>query len=126
MTRVPTSCPPVNARGQLELVLAQAEEALRRLVTTYFNEWLIAIVRHVLGRTFHQRRQHIPERLRREGRCCRCTSTMSRRFTRNGCRDRHLMTSLGELGIDLPRVLCECGGSVQIEFGSLLRPYQRI
>jgi hypothetical protein len=30
------------------------------------------------------------------------------------------------LAIYLPRVRCECGGSVQIDFGGLLRPYQRI
>jgi transposase-like protein len=30
------------------------------------------------------------------------------------------------LAIDLPRVRCVCGGSVQIDFGGLLRPYQRI
>jgi transposase-like protein len=30
------------------------------------------------------------------------------------------------LAIDLPRVVCECGGSVQIDFGGLLRAYQRV
>jgi transposase-like protein len=30
------------------------------------------------------------------------------------------------LAIDLPRVRCVCGGSVQIDFDGLLRPYQRI
>ncbi len=30
------------------------------------------------------------------------------------------------LAIHLPRVRCECGGSVGIDFGGLLRPYQRI
>jgi len=28
--------------------------------------------------------------------------------------------------LDLPRVRCECGGSVKIDFGDLLRPHQRI
>ncbi|MGB9593729.1 MAG: hypothetical protein ACPLRM_02055 [Anaerolineae bacterium] len=32
----------------------------------------------------------------------------------------------GEAEFDLPRVRCKCGGSVQIDFGDLLRPYQRI
>ena len=126
MTKIPPSCSPVNARDQLELVLAEADKALRRQITARFSELLSAIVRHVLGRSYHQRREQIPERLRREGRCCRCFSTRSQRFSRNGFRNRHLMTSLGELHIDLPRVICECGGSVQIEFDPLLRPYQRI
>ena len=30
------------------------------------------------------------------------------------------------MAIHLPRVRCVCGGSVQIDFGGLLRPYQRI
>jgi transposase-like protein len=37
-----------------------------------------------------------------------------------------LLTRWGALTIYLPRVRCVCGGSVQIDFGGLLRPYQRI
>jgi transposase-like protein len=37
-----------------------------------------------------------------------------------------LLTRWGELRIDLPRVRCKCGGSVEVDFGGLLRPYQRI
>ena len=34
--------------------------------------------------------------------------------------------SLGEFNVELPRVRCQCGGSVQIDFGGVIRPYQRI
>lgn len=36
------------------------------------------------------------------------------------------MTLWGEIALEVPRVRCECGESVQIDFGGLLRPYQRI
>jgi hypothetical protein len=34
--------------------------------------------------------------------------------------------SWGEIPYELPRVLCECGGSVKVDFGGLIRPFQRI
>jgi hypothetical protein len=36
------------------------------------------------------------------------------------------MSRWGELAVDLPRVRCQCGGSVQIDFGGMIHPYQRI
>jgi len=36
------------------------------------------------------------------------------------------LTGWGEWFLELPRVRCECGGSVKIDFGDLLRPYQRL
>jgi len=36
------------------------------------------------------------------------------------------MTIWGEVPFQLPRVRCECGGSVEIDFGGLIQPYQRI
>jgi hypothetical protein len=37
-----------------------------------------------------------------------------------------LLTLWGELKLALPRVVCQCGGSVQMDFGAWLRPYQRL
>ena len=34
--------------------------------------------------------------------------------------------SWGEIPFEIPRVRCQCGGSVKIDFGGLIRPYQRI
>ena len=65
--------------------------------------------------------------MRREGTCCRCGSSRSQLFSRNGFRSRRpLSTEWGEWSLELPRVRCECGGSVKIDFGDLLRPYQRL
>ena len=126
MFKIPESCSPVNARLQLEATLLEAEATLQRTIELRVTALLVAIVQHILGRRHHRRRNQVPERLRREGRCCRCGSKASHRFSRNGFRERCLLTRWGPLAIHLPRVRCECGGSVQIDFGGLLRPYQRI
>ncbi|MCL7454905.1 MAG: transposase [Anaerolineae bacterium] len=69
----------------------------------------------------------VSKRLLREGKCCRCGSNRSRRFSRNGFRSREsLLTIWGEIPFQLPRVRCQCGGSVKIDWGGLIRPHQRI
>ncbi len=126
MTRIPESCSPVNARTEFESDLVQAEAFLQHSIALKLTQRLIAIVHYILNRPSHRRRASVSKRLRREGKCCRCGSRKSHRFTRNGFRERQMLTCWGELCIDVPRVRCECGGSVQLDFGGLLRPYQRI
>lgn len=126
MAKIPESCPPVKARTELESALLEAEASLRQTIALWFTELLVAIASHVLGRPYHRRRAKVSRRLRREGRCHRCGTRKSHRFTRNGFRRRQLLTRWGDLGVDLPRVRCECGGSVGLDFGGLLHPYQRI
>ena len=126
MVKIPESCSPVNARTLLATTLQEAEASLQRTIALRLTELLLAVVHYVLDRPYHRRRQRVPKHLRREGRCCHCGSTRSYRFSRNGFRPRHLLTRWGELPVDLPRVRCECGGSVRIDFGDVLRPYQRI
>jgi|GEM_PF-554550 transposase-like protein len=126
MTKISESCSPVNARSELESILLETESSLRQNIALKLTNLLVAIVQYVLNRPYHRRRARVSKRLRRQGRCCRCGSRKSRRFTRNGFRERQLLTRWGELCVDVPRVRCECGGSVRIDFGGLLRPYQRI
>ena len=126
MVKIPESCSPVNARSQFEATMVEAEETLRRSMELYFIELLVSVVCHVLGRGYHRRRENVSRRLRREGKCCRCGSRASHRFSRNGFRERRLLTRWGVLMIHLPRVRCECGGSVRLGFDDLLRPYQRV
>ena len=125
-TKIPETCSPVNARSLFRATLAEAEASLRQSIGLRSSGLLRAIVSHVLGRLYHQRRWRVPEDMRREGRCCRCKSRASHRFSRNGFRRRCLLSPWGELWIDMPRIRCACGGSVQIDFGGLLCPYQRI
>lgn len=61
-----------------------------------------------------------------EGKCQRCGSGKSQRFSRNGGRPRNLLTLWGWLAIWVQRLVCECGGSVHLGCGEWLRAYQRI
>src|SRR5512139_603128 len=126
MARIPETCAPVKAKALFEVALDEAVQTLCQTIGTRLSALLVAIVGHVVGRGYHVRRVHVPKRLRREGRCCHCGTSQSRRFSRNGVRPRQpLLTVWGEVPIELPRVRCECGGSVKIDFGDLLRPHQR-
>jgi hypothetical protein len=127
MARIPETCDPVNARTLFEANLDEAVQTLCQTIGARLNTLLVAIVSYVVGRGHHVRRCQVPRRLRREGKCCRCGSRRSRRFSRNGFRRRQPLTMVwGEVPLELPRVRCKCGGSVRIDFGGLLRPHQRI
>lgn len=127
MTRIPETCAPVNARAMFEAQMDEALENLCETIGARLTAMLVAIVSHIVGREHHVRRAKVPKRLYREGKCSRCGSTQSRRFSRNGFRRREpLVTIWGEIPFALPRVRCQCGGSVKIDVGGLIRPYQRI
>lgn len=127
MTTIPETCAPVNAHELFEAALTEAVDHLRQEISTHLNALLVAVVNNVTGRGHYVRRTEVPQHLRREGTCCRCGSTLSQQFSRNGFRRRQpLVTLWGEIALEVPRVRCACGGSVQIDFGGLLRPYQRI
>lgn len=127
MSSIPETCAPVNARATFEAALDDAVVTLRQTIGARITALLVAIVSHVVGRRHYVRRVYVPKRLRREGKCQRCHSTQSRRFSRNGFRGRQpLLTIWGPVPFDLPRVRCECGGSVQVDFGDVLHPYQEI
>lgn len=127
MARIPKTCAPVNARALFESQVDEVLESLCQTIGIRFTALLVAIVSHIVGRGHYVRRTEVSKRLLREGKCCRCGSTCSRRFSRNGFRPRDpLVTSWGMIPFQLPRVRCECGGSVKIDFGDLIRPYQRI
>lgn len=102
-----------------ELQLALAEEIRRRI-----EQQLEADVEAWLHRGYHERRAKVGQR-QGSAQCQRCGTRHVRRFSRNGHRRRQLVTKFGVLDIWLPRVICECGGSVSIPF-SILEPYQRL
>lgn len=127
MVKIPHTCAPVNAHGVFAKALDDALISLCHTMSARLNALLVAIVSYVVGRDHHVRRQEVPRAWMRGGKCCRCGSTQSHHFSRNGFRlRRRLLFPWGELEFDLPRVRCECGGSVQIDFGDLIHPYQRI
>ncbi len=106
-------------------LIDQAVGQILNVVTKQVNEYLAQAVDHLLGRLPYVRRARVSSSL--ESGCCpQCGSRRSQDFSRNGYRARHLLTSWGELHLALPRVVCQCGGSVRLEWGSWLRPYQRL
>ena len=76
-----------------------------------------------LYRAPHKRRKDI--RRVSQAQCQRCGSHHAQDFRRNGHRKRQLVTEVGVIDFWLPRVVCQCGGSVNIPF-SILKPYQQI
>ena len=76
-----------------------------------------------LNRSAYQRRSGVSRKS--QAVCQRCGSRQAGDFLRNGHRPRQLVTSYAVLRFWLPRVKCQCNGSVRIPF-SILKPYQQI
>jgi transposase-like protein len=106
--------------------IVAGEEALQRVVVERLNELLILAVTYLLGRESYERRSQLGSWEAMDGRCARCKSHCVARFSRNGYRLRSLLTPVGWVQFFLPRVRCECGGSVGLRLEGLVRPYQRI
>jgi transposase-like protein len=98
--------------------------ALAEKVEQRVEQRLEADVEAWLHRGYHERRKKVGQR-QGGAQCQRCGCRHARRFSRNGHRRRQLVTGFGVLDIWLPRVICECGGSVTIPF-SIVEPCQRL
>lgn len=116
----------VKGEALLSDAIAAGEEALRQLVVRRLNALLVMAVSYLLGRQSYARRAGLAHGDEMAGRCARCKSHSVRRFSRNGYRPRSLLTPVGWIDFLLPRIRCECGGSVQFQLDGLMRPYQRI
>jgi transposase-like protein len=113
-------------KHELPRLLKELHENLAEVVVAYAERWLNAELRRQvvagLGRGEYVRRQQVHGRTQFE--CQRCGSRWRRQFSRNGYRPRGLDVGVGHLQIELPRVRCECGGSVSLHLEGL-RPRQR-
>jgi putative transposase len=116
----------LNSEALLSDAIAAGEEALAQMVVRRLNELLVMAVTYLLGRQSYERRAELASWEEMNGSCARCKSQRVRRFSRNGYRPRSLLTPVGWIEFLLPRVRCECGGSVQLDWDGLMRPYQRI
>lgn len=116
----------VNAKALFAAGLANAQAAVVKHLTTEIEQGVVRQIDAVLGRDAYVRRAQVAPWIEVSGRCARCKSRQSRRFSRNGRRVRHILTLWGEVAIEVPRVVCECGGSVRLEMEGWLHPYQRI
>jgi hypothetical protein len=117
----------VNGGAMLRETVAETHAYLERLMSQRLNLRLSAAVDHLLGRGRYERRGTLPSDCQQSGRCLRCGSQRCDHFSRNGHRrPRTLVLYDASLSLALPRVICQCGGSVQLDFAGLLRPYQRL
>ncbi len=116
----------VNGGAILAAALQEAQETIRRAIGQRLSIQLAQALDHLLGRSSHVRRCHVPPWLEQTGKCHRCCSHQCCRFRRNGSRTRTLITLWGDILLRLPRVLCVCGGSVRLDFGEWPAPYQRL
>lgn len=107
----------------IQAFLSDLQVELAQMLAQTIEAQLEAKVTAWLYRAPHERRAGLK---RRSQACCqRCGSQEAAQFRRNGHRKRHLVTQFGVIRIWLPRVVCECGGSVQMPF-SILAPYQQL
>ncbi|MEI6502078.1 MAG: transposase, partial [Armatimonadota bacterium] len=105
---------------------AEAEAFLGHLMSMRLNRQLDKAVDYLLDRSRYERRGGVPYGREQVGACLRCGSHHCDHFSRNGHRPRTLSLWDCELQLRLPRVVCQCGGSVQLDFAGLIRPYQRL
>ena len=103
--------------------LTDIRRHLAKEMCRVIEKQLEAEVTKWLYRDYHERKADV----KRQGQaqCQRCGSRATCHFMRNGHRKRQLVTQMGVLEFWLPRVVCQCGGSVAIPF-SILKPYQQI
>ncbi len=115
------SVKPFSIAMAFERCVTSLQLRLEQLV----NAQLAATIDQLLGRHSHARRARLAPWIE-GGVCVRCGTRRSSRFCRNGTRARVLLTPWGLLRLRLPRAVCHCGGSVRLDFGAWLRPYQRL
>jgi putative transposase len=104
--------------------LAEVRQGIKAWVVRRIEARLEAEVEAWLHRRPYARRAGVGH-YQIQSQCCRCGTRQVRRFSRNGHRPRQIVTMFGVLTIWLPRVVCECGGSVPLPY-SILQPYQRL
>lgn len=116
----------VNGRALFLQEVSDTQAFLDQHMSQRLTLRLHQAVDDLLGRGRYVRRGRLPAAVELVGACQRCGSHRSDHFSRNGSRPR-TVTFLDFLAhLRLPRVVCQCGGSVRLNFAGLLRPYQRL
>ena len=116
----------VNAKALFTAGLAKAQAEVVKRLGEEVGKGLDESIDQVLARGAYVRRKHVGPWVEVAAVCHQCKSRQSKRFRRNGHRVRTIVTLWGEVQVWVQRLVCECGGSVQLEMDGWLRPYQRI
>jgi transposase-like protein len=107
----------------LKQIYEQLAQSMLQDAKRAINQALEQYVDDRLGRAPYVRRKRV--RGSDVLRCQRCGSRVRAHFSRNGYRQRGLTLVIGPIQIALPRVRCQCGGSVSLNWPDL-RPRQRL
>jgi transposase-like protein len=116
----------VNGRALFLQEVSETQAFLDHLMSQRLTLRLNQAVDQLLGRSRYERRAHVPYDWEQVGACVRCGSHRCDHFSRNGSRPRTVTFLDFQAHLRLPRVVCQCGGSVRLNFDGLLRPYQRL
>ena len=116
----------VNSRALLLQEVSETQAFLDHLMSQRLTLRLNQAVDHLLGRSRYERRAGVPYPWEQVGACQRCGSHRCDHFSRNGSRPRTVTFLDYQAQLRLPRVVCQCGGSVRLNFDGLIRPYQRL
>jgi len=111
-------------REQQQRVQGQIDEAIARTVLSSIEQALRDEVSELLGRAKGERRD-LADQTVVEACCNRCHSQYRRQFYRGGYYSRTILTFEAWGEIEVPRLSCVCGGTVDFEFVHLV-PYGRL
>lgn len=126
MASIATERGSVNPKAVFASALAAAQDELVKRLGAGVGQGLDANIEQMLGRSAYVRRERIGPWVEVSAVCHRCQCRQSQRFLRNGHRAHTVLTLWGEVTVWVQRLVCVCGGSVQLEMDGWLRPYQRI
>ena len=116
----------VKAKAVFAAALAETQAELVKRLGEAVGKGLDANIETMLGRSAYVRREEIAPWVEVKAVCHRCKCRHSQRLLRNGHRRHTVLTLWGEVKVWVQRLVCVCGGSVQLEMDGWLRPYQRI
>ena len=116
----------VNGRALLMQEVSETQAFLDHLMSQRLTLRLNQAVDQLLGRSRYARRAGVPYDWEQVGACQRCGSHRCDHFSRNGSRPRTVTFFDFQAHLRLPRVVCQCGGSVRLNFDGLIRPYPRL
>ena len=126
MGSISTERSSVSAKALFTQGLAKAQAEVVKRLGEEVGKGLDESIDQVLGRGAYVRRKDVGSWVEVAAVCHRCKGRQSKLFRRNGHRERTILTLWGEVQVWVQRLVCECGGSVQLEMDGWLRPYQRI
>jgi hypothetical protein len=116
----------VKVKALFAASMAEAQAAMTKRIGEEVGKQLDEKIDEMLGCKAYVRREGVGPWVEVAAVCHRCKSRQSKRFRRNGHRARTILTLWGEVDLEMQRLVCDCGGSAELEMDGWLRPYQRI